>query len=223
MRSGKDRQVVLMTEAQGRKAFDDATRALQQRPGEALTIASDPEARYRLIAENARDIVIQMDRDARILYASPSVRMLGYSPEEVIGRRGPDFVHPDDLKRLLDNTVHVLKGAPSDAAQDRRYRFRWKDGGYRWFEGNPSRLVDESGAVVGFLNILRDVQESVQAAEALAQSEALYRLLADNISDVVVRLEPDGLISYASRGGRSATTPRRSSAGRPRPSCIRTT
>jgi len=165
-------------------------------------IAGDPEARYRLIAENARDLVVQMDREARIVYASPSVRMVGYSPDELIGRRGPEFVHPDDLQRLLDNTAHVLKGGQSDASE-RRYRFRRKDGGYRWYEGNPSRLVDEAGAVVGHLNILRDVEESVLAAEALAQSEELYRLLADNMSNLVVRLDADGRISYASPSWRT--------------------
>jgi PAS domain S-box-containing protein len=170
---------------------------------EALTIASDPAARFRVIAENARDIVVQMDRDALILYASPSVRTMGYSPEEVIGRHGPDFVHPEDLQRLRDYTALVLKGGHSEAALDRRYRFRRKDGGYCWYEGNPSRLFDESHAVVGLLSILRDVNESVLATEAMAQSEALYRLLADNLSDVVVRLDMDGRISYASPSWRT--------------------
>ena len=150
-----------------------------------------------------RDFVVQMDRDARIVYASPSVRTMGYSPEEVVGRRGPDFVHPDDLQRLLDNTAYILRGGQNEASQDRRYRFRRKDGGYRWCEGNPSRILDESGAVVGYLNILRDVEENVLAAEALARSEELYRLLADNMSNVVVRLDADGRISYASPSWRT--------------------
>ena len=194
-----------MTKAQKPSASGGASTPTpsQRRLDEAPIAASDPEARFRIIAENTRDIVVQMDRDARILYASPSIRLMGYSPQEVIGRRGPDFVHPDDLQRLLKNTAAVLTGGPADAAQDRRYRFRRKAGGYLWCEGNPSRLVDPSGAVVGFLNILRDVQESVLAAEAIAKSEALYRLLADNISDVVVRLEADGLISYASPSWRA--------------------
>ena len=194
-----------MTKAKARRAPDEATTAApsQMRPSDALTVAGDSDARYRVIAENARDIVVQMDRDARILYASPSVQMMGFSPEEVIGRRGPDFVHGDDLQRLLDNTAYVLKGGQSDAAQDRRYRFRRKDGGYRWYEGNPSRLVDESGAIVGFMNILRDVEESVLADEALAQSEALYRLLADSMSDLVIRLDTDGRFSYASPSWRT--------------------
>ena len=171
--------------------------------GEGPMLPGDPEATYRLIAENVRDIVVQMDLNARILYASPSVRTMGYSPEELVDGLGPDFVHPDDLQRLLDNTAHVLRGGQSDAAQDRRYRFRGKDGGYRWYEGNPNRLVDESGAVIGLLNILRDVQESVLSADALRESEARYRLLADNLSDVVVRLDMDGRISYASPSWRT--------------------
>jgi len=165
---------------------------------DASTLAGDRDARLQLIAENARDIVVQMDRDAKILYVSPAVRIMGYRPEEIIGLRGPEFVHPDDLQRLLDNTAHVLRGGESDASQDQRYRFRRKDGAYRWFEGNPSRLVDESGAVIGFLNILRDVHDSVLAADALAEREALYRLLADNMTDIVVTVGVDGRIQYAS-------------------------
>src|SRR5580765_373295 len=119
-----------MTDARERRPSAGATVPTRSRtksaPGPAFADGADPL--YRLIAENARDVVVQMDRDARILYASPSIRVMGYSLEEVIGRRGPEFVHPDDLQRLLDNTANVLRGGQSDVAQDRRYRFRRKDG-----------------------------------------------------------------------------------------------
>ena len=157
------------------------------------------------IAENARDFVVQMDLEARILYASPSIRSVGYDPEDVIGRRGPEFVHPDDLQQLLDNTANILRGGDAGASQDRRYRFRMKDGGYRWYEGNPSRLLDESGAVVGYLNILRDVHESVLAAEALAQSEARYRLLAEHMTDIVVTIGIAASNMFRPPSGRWAT------------------
>ncbi|HEY9216575.1 MAG TPA: PAS domain S-box protein [Phenylobacterium sp.] len=168
-----------------------------QEPDAALIAARNPDALDRLIAENTLDIVLQFDRDGRILYASPSCRAAGYAPEEMIGHLGAAFIHPDEVERLLANTRDLADGF-NDPTRNRRYRVRMKNGGYRWYEGNPSLTFDATGAVAGSVNIIRDVHDSVLAAEVLAESEARYRLLAEHMSDIVVQLDVDGSIRYVS-------------------------
>src|SRR5205085_5486338 len=108
----------------------------------------ESEVLYRLIAENVRDVVVQIDTAGILRYVSPSCRAFGYDPEELISTLGFDLVHPDDRGRVIENTREVISGV-IDPSRNRRARLRTKNGAYRWYEGNPSRITDASGAVTG--------------------------------------------------------------------------
>ena len=56
---------------------------------------------FRSLIENALDAVEIIDKNGIIVYSSPSIeRVMGYTPEEVLGKRAVEFVHPDDLDYL---------------------------------------------------------------------------------------------------------------------------
>jgi len=76
----------------------------------------ESEARFRLLADHTTDIVVWTAPDARILYASPSVRRLGYSPDDLTGRMSLDFVHPDDRAGSTELLRNVFADAQSDGA-----------------------------------------------------------------------------------------------------------
>jgi PAS domain S-box-containing protein len=183
-----------MTEAQDRQLPAGETSA------EALAAS---EARYRLLAEHMSDIVVQLDAEGRIQYVSPSVRALGYTPDELIGRDRSEFIHADEVPRLIDNMA-LLRSGVLDRNRDRTHRIRIKEGGYRWFDGAPSPILDENGAVVGVINVLRDIHETKAAEEVLAASEAHLRLLADNMGDIVACYGRDGVVTFVS-GATQAT------------------
>ena len=68
------------------------------------------ERDFRLLTENATDFVSRQDREARLVYASPSSRSLfGFTPDELAGRSGFDFVHPDDLEHVRQTYREVLR------------------------------------------------------------------------------------------------------------------
>jgi len=182
-----------------------STRADQLRDAlsRALAETREAEAKYRLIAECAHDIIVHADLTGRIVYISPSCRALGYEPEELIGALGTDLVHPEDLQRYLENTQQLVRDGVVDRARERQHRFRCKDGSYVWLEGNPTLLADEAGKPVELLNVFRDVTERRTSEAALADSETRYRTLADNVTDILVRFGPDGLVRYISPACRS--------------------
>jgi PAS domain S-box-containing protein len=161
------------------------------------------EDRYRLIAEHAHDIIVRGDMQGRVIYISPSCRALGYEPEEIIGTTGLELVHPDDAERFMANTADLLRGGVVHEVHDRQHRFRRKDGDYVWLEGNPTVLRDGAGQPIELLNVFRDVTARRATEEALADSEARYRTLAENVSDILVRFGPDGIIRYISASCRA--------------------
>ena len=133
------------------------------------------EARYRLLADNMSDITVLLEADATIAYVSPSVRQLGYEPEEVIGRRTLDFVHPDDR---ADVALTLQKRAPISETGRLEYRVIAKNGDIVWLEGSPTLLRDKSGRLVQMVTTYRDVtvrrrlEAELLAAKQLAEAAA---------------------------------------------------
>jgi PAS domain S-box-containing protein len=146
----------------------------------------DSEERFRLLAENSRDVIRVYDADATIRYASPScATVLGYAPDELVGHHSTEFQHPDDLA-IRDGRQREILAADDELTVT--YRSRHKDGGYVWLESSVRSLRDEAGGTVtGFQEAARDVSERQQAEEALRESEERFRLLAENATDVVTR------------------------------------
>jgi two-component system cell cycle sensor histidine kinase/response regulator CckA len=117
-------------------AFDNARlyAAVQQEltaHTQAIAALRDSEEQYRLIAENTGDLISLLDQEGRCLYASPSHRnVLGYAPVELIGVSFADFVHPEDLALVVEQTARLAKEGKAQAT----FRARHADGSRRWIE-----------------------------------------------------------------------------------------
>ncbi len=81
------------------------------------------ESRFRMLADHSTDVIVWFRPDGTILYASPSARTLGYAPEEVVGRKTFEFVHPDDRERAISVIRALFSGESPDASVRREYRF----------------------------------------------------------------------------------------------------
>ena len=150
------------------------------------------------VVENSSEIVKIMDPDGTLRYANPAFeRMLGYDSGEAIGTMNVlDHVHPDDLPHVLEETKKALsEGGP--VTNKAEYRFRHKDGSWRWMESMGTYLLDDP-AVRGVVVISRDVTERKESEENLKRNEQYFRSVVQNASDVITVLETDGTIRYVS-------------------------
>ena len=132
------------------------------------------EERYRQLLQNSSDLTVLMDADSTIHYMSPAVeRMLGYTPEELLGQAGLDFHHPEDKPGMLAAVDRCLRNPDTVVAA--QYRFRHKDGSWRWLESIANNCLDDPsiGAIV--LNT-RDITERKKVEEALEKTEHLESL-----------------------------------------------
>ena len=193
-----------LTDGEGRiTAIHSVGRDIQQRVVAERRLQAS-EARYRFLAENSTDMILLADPDGKRLYASPACRkLLGFEPEETIAMRLHEAIHPDDAPRVLP----VLAASPGDTTLT--YRMRRKDGGYVWVE-TTGKTVEIADNKRQRLIIVRDVEERVAAEQRLVASEARYRLLADNSTDMVFQLDQDLVRRYVSpaAGKFSASSPR---------------
>ena len=132
----------------------------RKRADEAL---GQSEAYHRALIEQALDIITIIDADAVLRYLSPSVeRVLGYSQTELVGQRAFEFMHPDDLEATLAAFTEGI--ATPGVLRRLEYRFRHKDGSWRYLEGVGRNLLDDPLIKAVVVNA-RDVSERKAAEE----------------------------------------------------------
>ena len=138
------------------------------------------EERFRLLIENASDLINIISPLGIMLYQSPSSeRTLGYSAEEFIGHNAFDFIHPDDLLKVADAMQRGLSQPGTPVRVE--YRFRRRDGVWLHFETVGKAIPPEAGVAAELWVLInsRDVTESRKLGEQLRQSqkmEAIGRL-----------------------------------------------
>jgi PAS domain S-box-containing protein len=118
-------------------------------------------------AAGCRDLVVRVDAKGVILYVSPSFRGLGYEPEELIGRSGVEFVHPDDLASFSANRARLFGGEAPDKRATREFRYRRKDGSWAWLEAHPTILPSWDGRLGDILGVFCDMTERREMSDAL--------------------------------------------------------
>jgi PAS domain S-box-containing protein len=121
------------------------------------------EERYRMLAENASDVVILMTPDWSFEWVSGSVAdVLGWKASELVGHRIEDFVHPGDLARFRAAVADAGQGSAASV----EFRYRRSDGTYHWLAGRTRVKVDEDGTPAGVVGGLVDIAER-KATEAM--------------------------------------------------------
>ena len=153
-------------------------------------ISAADAAMYRLIVENAADLIVRGDAARRRNYVSPSVReVLGYEPEELLGKHAYQLVHPDDLARVQDTFGKISSAHPNLSLV---FRMRRTDGRYIWVEGRYRHLPADDGV----LAVLRDITAQKNAEDALA----LANLQLEAANQALQRhAHQDGLTGLANR------------------------
>jgi diguanylate cyclase (GGDEF)-like protein/PAS domain S-box-containing protein len=137
------------------------------------------EERYRALTQNSSDLVTVMETAGIVRYQSPAiVRMLGYSQEELLGKNAFDYVHPDDLQRVGMAYEDGLKDPGLQPSAE--YRFRHKDGSWRWLESVGTNLIQEPG-VGGYVVNSRDITRRKEVEDRLREAEKRYRMLVERI------------------------------------------
>jgi len=158
-----------------RRAVEEAAERARRRHAETELIRR--EKYFRALTDNSPDILTVLSRDGLFLHVSPSAqRIMGYEPGELLGRSAFEWVHPEDLARVVEGFQLLL--THPEQTMTMAFRFLRKQGSWAYLESvAQNRLPDpDIGAVI--INS-RDVTERTMAENALRVSENEYRLMFD--------------------------------------------
>ncbi|MCP4573477.1 MAG: PAS domain S-box protein [bacterium] len=131
---------------------------------------AESQARYRLLVENTRDLIVRIDGRGRFLYVSPSYcDVFGHSEQELLGRDFMPLVHVDDRSATAQEMTK-LEVPPHTCYVEQR---ALTAAGWRWFSWSDTAVIDENGAVVEVIGVGRDITQRKELEAQLRQAQKL--------------------------------------------------
>ncbi|MBC8097077.1 MAG: PAS domain S-box protein, partial [Akkermansiaceae bacterium] len=161
---------------------------------------AESERKYRELVEHANSIILRWNSEGRITLLNEfGQRFFGYSAEEIIGRHVIGTIVPytesggRDLQRLMEQICANPKAFEQNVNENIR-----RNGEPVWISWTNRIVQDEQGQVLEILSIGTDISEQRKVNEALRRSEEQFRLIMENLADLVALLDRDGRRLYNS-------------------------
>jgi PAS domain S-box-containing protein len=155
------------------------------------------EERFRTAFDHAAIGMSLVDLDGRFLRVNPALcGLTGYSEAELLAKTFQEITHPDDLQADLAQVDRQLAGEMRAFQIEKRYLR--KDGQVIWIRLNSALVRDAQGTPLHSIGQLEDITERKRAEEKLRKSEARFRSLISNATDIITILDADGVIQYES-------------------------
>jgi len=169
----------------------------RKRAEEALR---ESEKQYRLLADNANDVIFVLDMNLKYTYVSPSIKILrGYEPDEVFKQPASETLTPSSWDLAMRTVAEVLELEETEQKEPVVSRtlelemFR-KDGTTLWTEVKLSLLRDENQQPAGILGVTRDITIRKQAEEVLHGEKYFVESMIQTAQTIVLALDTKGHI-----------------------------
>lgn len=152
------RQILALKESnQARKLLQNHQEILEKR-----------EKQLSLINDNMMDLITQSDAEGKYQYVSPSAyKILGYDPQNMLGKNILDFVHPHDLENVKSS---IQKAVYTCSSNETEYRYKKASGDYIWIETIGTPIFDDKNSLKGFVCCSRNIDDRKHAEKRIKAS-----------------------------------------------------
>jgi PAS domain S-box-containing protein len=151
------------------------------------------EERFRTLTESTSDWIWETDRDGHYTYASPKIKeLLGYAPEEVIGKTPFDFMSQDEAKRVSKIFRSIARSGKPFAAMENSNLH--KSGKEVVLETSGIPIFDAEGKLAGYRGIDRNITERKRNEEKLNHTLSLLEATIESTADGILVVDRQGRI-----------------------------
>ena len=189
----QEQQEILRQNAEEMQATQEELRRSNVALEDQVEEVNRTQKRMQLLLENASEVIVIYEKDATIRYISPSVeKILGYSPEQMIGTGISSMVNEDSVERTHKFFSDLISFP--DKQQVIEISFQKKNGDDIWLEAIGANLMNDK-AINGIVVNIRDITER-RTAEMEARKSGQMQALSENSLDLITRFNPEGQIFY---------------------------
>lgn len=160
-------------------------------------ILAQNELQYKTLVNNLSEVVFEADADGQLIFLNKAWEDLtGYSVEESLGRNGGWFLDESTQADIpaFQNQLNNSKGQFNSF----EVKYRHKQGQLVWASIKAKRTYNEAGERIGTTGTITNITEQKRAAEELRLSESKYRLISENITDIITQHDEKGVIKFVS-------------------------
>ncbi|MFY0598540.1 MAG: PAS domain S-box protein [Cyclobacteriaceae bacterium] len=152
--------------------------------------------RYEELLKNVGDLIFELDENGFYTYVNATLeKATGYRSSELKEMRFTELIYQPDLEELLQAALKRIKGKKKESYNE--FRIVTKTGEVRWV-GQTTNFSYDGDRMVKIWAVARDIDEKKKIQESLSEQEVKYRLLSDNISDLICLHEPNGKYTFVS-------------------------
>ena len=156
----------------------------------ALEETEATSRRFHAMIEHITDGISFVGADGSVVWQSPSAyHLFGYAAEEIVGRSGFAFVHPEDAAQLGPVFAELM--ATPGRNMTAEFRIRHKNGSWRWMEAIGTNLLEDPDLHAVIMNY-RDITERNEALEQIRFQASLL----NQVRNAVIATDKDGRIVY---------------------------
>ncbi|MHB8337247.1 MAG: PAS domain S-box protein [Ignavibacteriaceae bacterium] len=156
----------------------------------------ESEERYRRIVETANEGILQLDSDRRLTFVNQQLAtMLGYTIEEMLGRKYESFLPEDQLTE--DKSQSKIRAQGKNAVYERC--FLRKDGQRYWMLVSAKAITDSGGKFAGSFGMFTDINARRQMEAALQESEERYRRIVETAIEGILSLDSERRLNFVNQ------------------------
>jgi PAS domain S-box-containing protein len=158
----------------------------------------ESERLLRAIGESSPDSIYAKDRQGRMLYVNPAtLAVIGRPAEELLGRNEAEWHDdPEQAALIMANDQRIMESGEPERLEE---WFTTAGGARRLYQSNKGPIRDASGEVVGLVGITSDITERRRAEDALRESEARFRNMADSAPALIWACDTQAQVTFANR------------------------
>lgn len=160
-------------------------------------VLAENERQYRQLVNNLKEVVFEADAAGKFTFINQSwEKLTGYSIQETLGKSGIDFLHPSELPHVARMREELDRNPHDYLTYEIQYQH--KKGHQVWAEVTLKRVLSPSGQTLGSAGTIIDLTPRRMAEKQLQLSEAKFRLISENITDIVTQHDTSGAVTFAS-------------------------
>ncbi len=162
-----------------------------------IDVLKNSEERFQDVALSSADWIWEVDKEGKYTFASGRVKqILGYEPEEIIGKSPFDLMTPEDAPRVREIFMQIVQ--QKKPIVDLENWNLTKEGKKVLLLTNGVPILDDNGEILGFRGVDKNITEKKWAEDQLKKNAEKYRLIFESFHDVYYRTDRDGIITEIS-------------------------